>query len=139
MPGCCRVSTQCRTEGCWICYGHRHTIGTTGTTGHHGTGGDIQSPLLLYLIFTHFMWTNYHWGYVICLSKLIKIFWQILLKYFSSHNFPQCSVLGGAHSKSHSINDDFKMFQGYKNYIETSQILHLCSGSVYVILLILKT
>ena len=27
-----------------------------------------------------------------------------------------------AHSESRSINDDFKMFQGYKNYIETIQI-----------------
>ena len=26
-----------------------------------------------------------------------------------------------AHSESRSINDDFKMFQGYKNYIETIQ------------------
>ena len=46
--------------------GLRDVMGT-GTlqallSGHHGTGGDIQSTLLLYLIITHFIWTNIYHG-----------------------------------------------------------------------------
>lgn len=98
----------------WCCAG-RHT----GT--QHNTV--MSSPCFL------FIFRNcYNYLIIFTIIIIIIVYSQCLCLSAPSRvgpmfSFGRRSEL--AHSESRSINDDFKMFQGYKNYIETIQILGL--------------